>query len=593
MKRVFLWMTLGVAILFASCQSEPVKVSVVATSDLETTLLAHDYKYSADSRGGCARLSSYLKDLKAEIGEQNVIYVDNGDMLPGWPINYYMNNVEKSDTTLAAAVMNLLGCEVYSIGEGDIAQGKELLSRHTKSMKGSAICANLVDANSGKLIYKPYTVVERGGMKIAFLGLITEWANKYMNAEDFAGLKVNDAEMAAKQWIEEIKKKENPDAIIGLFHMGASSISKRTKSREDMAITIARNVAGFDAIVCGHDGLRRTRSVESISGKKVELVSPGRRGVYAAIVSITAEEDGENFKNKKVEVSFKSMFGYRIDKDFNTSMLPRITELRKFIAIPVSNIKNSIMSADALFGSSAYLDIIHKVQLKNSNADLSIAHPYDFDEILIKGNVYPSDIQRICPYDGKLYTIKMTGKEIEEMLSYSVSRFYNTANSKNDAILKFDDKKKRLTESCRSLETVAGIRYNVNVNKNKNEGRLQILGLANGRKFDREKEYTVAVSEEYVMNTNLALNVGANIKQHNIVERVIAVSKKDLSELVLDYFKENESMDVKPLGNWSIQPAAWVKTIKNNEMNKLAGVSADGEQIDYEKVNIEPSKEEK
>jgi hypothetical protein len=122
----------------------------------------------------------------------------------------------------------------------------------------------VVDAKSGELIYKPYAVVERAGMKIAFLGLITEWADKYMCEEYFEGLRVENAEMAARRWIEEIKKKENPDVVIGLFHMGASSVSKRTKSREDMAVTIARNIAGFDAIVCGHDGIRRSKTVESI-----------------------------------------------------------------------------------------------------------------------------------------------------------------------------------------------------------------------------------------------------------------------------------------------------------------------------------------
>ena len=155
MKRVFLWAMLGVAMLFASCQSETVKVSVVATSDLESTLLAHDYKYSMDARGGAAFVASYLKELKGEMGEENVVFVDNGDILSGWPVNSYMKNEEKNDTVLAATIMNMLGCEVYGIGEGDMAQGRELLNKYTKGMKGNAVCANLVDAKSGKLVYKP------------------------------------------------------------------------------------------------------------------------------------------------------------------------------------------------------------------------------------------------------------------------------------------------------------------------------------------------------------------------------------------------------------------------------------------------------
>ena len=575
MKRVFLWMMLGVVMLFASCQSEPTKVSVVATSDLETALLAHDYKYSADARGGAAIIASYLKDLKAEVGEQNVVLVDNGDILSGWNLNHYMKEGDKNDTVLAAAVMNKLGCEVYSIGEGDIAQGKELLSRYTKGMNGAAVCANLVDAKSGELIYKPYTVVERAGMKIAFIGLITEWADKYMSEEDFAGFKVQDAEAAAKHWMEQVKKNENPNFVIGLFHMGASSVSKLTKSRENMAVTIARNVAGFDAIVCGHDGLRRTKTVESIGGKNVILASPGRRGIYAVEFAVSAERDGKGFKNKKVDVAIKSMLARKSDADFSASMRTRVTEIRKFYSTPIATLTNNVVSVDALFGSSAYMDFVHKVQLKNSGADLSIAHPTSINEGLFEGEIFLSDVRHICPYAGKLYTVKMTGEEVKNMLDYSVTHFYNIVKSKKDKLLKFNEEKKKLADGCKSLESVGGLRYNVHINKKSSDGRLQILGLVNGQKFDPKKEYKVAVSEEYVMNSNIPMSLGAGIKQHQMVERVVAVSKKDLAELALDYFKESGKFEMKANGNWNLLPAAWMKEITNNEMARMINAFAE------------------
>ena len=573
MKRGFLWMMLGVAMLFVSCQKETVKVSVVATSDLESGLFAHDYKYHMDARGSAARIASYLQTLKGEVGEQNVIYVDNGDVLSGWPINNYMKNDVKNDTTLAAAVMNLLGCEVYGIGEGDIAQGKDLLSRHTKTMKGSAICANLVDAVSGKPVFKPYVVVERAGMKIAFLGLITEWADKYMNSEYFAGMKVENAEIAAKRWIGEIKKNENPDVVIGLFHMGASSVSKRTKSREDMAVTIASNVAGFDAIVCGHDGSRRTKVVDNISGNKVTLASPGRRGIYAVNITVTAEREKDGFKNKMVDVALKSIALHDVSQDYNVAMRSRIIELRGVYNAHIANVKKNTLSIDALFGPSAYVDFVHEVQLKNTGADLSIAHPYKYDEFFSEGKFYFSDVNRLCPFDGKLYTIKMTGEEIKKMISYSAMHFYSIARTEDSPLLKYDEKGKKLKENCKSLVSVAGLRYNIHIDKAVRDGKLQILGLANGKAFDLKKEYTVAVSQDYVMNINLAMNNGADIKQHEVLKRVVAVSEKDLVELALEYIQEKGTMEMKPSSTWSLMPAELVKVIKDKEIKKLIGLT--------------------
>ena len=569
MKRLFFWMVIAVVMSFASCQPEPVKVSIVATSDLETALFSYDYKNSFNSRGGATVIASYLKEIKSQYGEENVVYVDNGDILSGWPLNYYMKNVEKGDTTIAAFAMNHLGCEVYGIGDGDLAQGKDLLARHVGSINAMPVCANLLDAKSGKPMYKPYAIVERNGMKIAFLGLITESANKYMNDSFMDGLTIENAEMCAKKWIAEIKKNEHPDVVIGLFHMGASSLSKRTKSRENMALTIARNVAGFDAIVCGHDGLRRSRTVENVDGKKVVLASPGRRGMYAINIAVTAERTKSGFENKTIDVSIKSMLAGDYDKEYVAYMRPRVSELRKNIITKVATVEDGMKAIDALFGSSAYVDLLHRVQLKYSDADFSFAHPFVIGEVCSAGNISISDIYRFYPVRGKLYTIKIKGSEIRDMLLYSVSKFYKTLKDENSLLLKYDTDKGRLSENCRNLESVAGLRYNVHLNKKKDEGRLQILGMTSGKSFDLNKEYTVAVGEDYVMNANLALNLGAKIKSNEISGRVIAVSEKDVTELVLDYLKENNSINMKPLGNWTLHPIAWMGAIKQNETTKL------------------------
>ncbi|MBR5150172.1 MAG: hypothetical protein IKW61_02605, partial [Bacteroidaceae bacterium] len=326
MKRIYLWMTMVFAMFLASCQPESVKVAVVATSDLEGALFSYDFKNAMESRNGLTFIANYLKEVKGELGDENVIFVDNGDLFAGWPMAYYLNRLEKNEVNIAAEAMNLLGCEVYGIGEGELSQGRDLLNRHAKAMKGSAVCANLVDAATGKPVFKPYAVVERNGVKCAFVGIITEEAVTYLSPAQMEGLKITDCEAAARDAIAEIKKNENPDVIIGLMHMGASSVSKRTKSREDMAQTIARNVAGFDAIVCGHDGMRRSRTVESIDGKNVVLASPGRRGSFAVEVLISGVRGKNGIEKKSVNVDIKSMLSRASDKEYVQAMRARVQE---------------------------------------------------------------------------------------------------------------------------------------------------------------------------------------------------------------------------------------------------------------------------
>ena len=574
MKRIYLWMIMGMAMLFASCSPEKVNVSVVATSDMENALFAYDYKYLNEGRGGGAVVASYLNELRSRLGAENVVYVDNGDVLAGWPVNYYMKYIDKSETTIAADAMNLLGCEVYNLGEGDLSIGSATLQRHVKSMKGTAVCANIIDAKSGKPLYKPYAIVERNGLKIAFLGLITDAVDKYISASTLEGmgLKIADAESAAREWMDVIKNNEKPDVIIGLFHTGASSASKRNNSRENIGQTIVRNVAGFDAVVCGHDGLRRTRTVESIDGRKVTLASPGRRGMYAVEINITGERAKEGLDKKSVDVDVKSMISREKDKEYVAAIRARAIEMGKALATPFAALKADAQAVDALFGSSAYVDLIHKIQMKYSGADLSIAHPYTIEMSFADGNVSLNDIRRFFPMGGKLYTVKLKGSEIREMLLYSVSNYYKNLYKKEGSILKYNREGTRLGKNTKDLESVGGLRYNVHLNKKKDEGKLQILGLANGMPFDKEKEYTVAVPEDMVMTVNLALSLGAKVKSNEMQNRIVAISDKEITELVLDYFKENKVVEMKPLGNWTLQPASWMKSVKENEMNKLSSI---------------------
>ena len=572
MKRIYLWMTMVFAMFLASCQPESVKVAVVATSDLEGALFSYDFKNAMESRNGLTFIANYLKEVKGELGDENVIFVDNGDLFAGWPMAYYLNRLEKNEVNIAAEAMNLLGCEVYGIGEGELSQGRDLLNRHAKAMKGSAVCANLVDAATGKPVFKPYTVVERNGVKCAFVGIITEEAVAYLSAAQMEGLKITDCEAAARDAIAEIKKNENPDVIIGLMHMGASSVSKRTKSREDMAQTIARNVAGFDAIVCGHDGMRRSRTVESIDGKQVVLASPGRRGSFAVEVLISGVRGKNGIEKKSVNVDIKSMLARTSDKEYVQAMRARVQEYASGVNKKIASVKGEMKAVDALFGPSAYVDIVHAVQLQNTGADLSIAHPYTIQEVCVDGEVSIADMRRFYPVGGKLYTVTMKGSEIYDMLLHSLSGYYMNVYKKNGNLLKYNRENTRLSENCKSLESVAGLRYNVHVNKKKDEGKLQILGLANGQPFKLDKEYTVAVSADYLQNANLAFSIGAKIKQHELRKRVVAISEKDLTELILDYFTANKTVQLKPMNNWSLQPAAWMKDIKENEMKKITDV---------------------
>jgi 2',3'-cyclic-nucleotide 2'-phosphodiesterase/3'-nucleotidase len=71
---------------------------------------------------------------------------------------------------------------------------------------------------------------------------------------------------------------------------------------------------------------------------------------------------------------------------------------------------SDISSRDSYFGPSAFVDMIHDLQLKISGADISFAAPLSFDVTISSGPVTVGDMFKLYRFENMLYTMEMTGR---------------------------------------------------------------------------------------------------------------------------------------------------------------------------------------
>jgi 2',3'-cyclic-nucleotide 2'-phosphodiesterase (5'-nucleotidase family) len=110
--------------------------------------------------------SAFVQETKAQY--ENVIVVDGGDRFTGNPYN---DLYEKKQFPIVD-LMNLVGFDVMVIGNHEFDFGIELLIERIRETKASVIMANIDLENSGlKGLVEPYHIVNKNGIKIAFLGL--------------------------------------------------------------------------------------------------------------------------------------------------------------------------------------------------------------------------------------------------------------------------------------------------------------------------------------------------------------------------------------------------------------------------------------
>ncbi len=61
-----------------------------------------------------------------------------------------------------------------NVGERDLGLGRSLITKIAKNAGFPVLSANLTDATSGDLLLKPFVVLERSGLEVAVIGLLSE-----------------------------------------------------------------------------------------------------------------------------------------------------------------------------------------------------------------------------------------------------------------------------------------------------------------------------------------------------------------------------------------------------------------------------------
>ena len=140
--------------------------------------------------GGLARLAGYINKMRSQ--RENVIYAIAGDMFRGSIIDSEYQGLSTID------LMNNLMPDIATIGNHEVDYGFAHLLFLEKCAKFPIVNANLFITMNNSRIFTPYLNVEVGGMKIMFIGILTEEVLASTKSEKIIGTFI-DLEAAAKE----------------------------------------------------------------------------------------------------------------------------------------------------------------------------------------------------------------------------------------------------------------------------------------------------------------------------------------------------------------------------------------------------------
>jgi 2',3'-cyclic-nucleotide 2'-phosphodiesterase/3'-nucleotidase len=536
-----------------------VRIKILQTTDVHGNFFPYNFITRTPWKGSLARVASVIDSVRAAAGKENVVLIDNGDILQGQPTVYYYNFIDTVSPHIASRIYDFLQYDAATIGNHDVETGHHVYDRWIAQTSTPILGANVVSAESGEPYLTPYTVIERQGVKIAILGLLTPAIPAWLPENLWSGLRFEDMEECAEKWIKIIKEKESPDLIVGLFHSGYDYTRQTGDYHENASLQIAKNIPGFDVVFMGHDHQRFNKVVANASGDSVVVINPANNANAVAMVDVTLQ------KNADGKVALKHISGKLIDTEdiapdaaFMNEFSGDYAKVDEFVSRPIGVAEGEFSSHDAFFGPSAFIDLVHRLQLDITGADISFAAPLSFDATIKKGSVRVSDMFNLYKYENLLYTMRMTGKEIKDYLEESYSIWIQNPSDAQSHLLLFASQNPTASDNALkypsyNFDSAAGIRYTVDVTKQKGQ-RVSIISMADGKPFDEDTEYKVAVNSYRGNGGGDLMTKGAGIAHEELPSRIITSTELDLRYYML---KEIERLGViapKTLDCWKFVP---------------------------------------
>ena len=547
--------------IMADCKD--VIIRVLGTSDIHGCFFPYDFIERKPMKGSLARVSHYVNEVRRQHGE-NVILLDNGDILQGQPTCFYCNYANPKIANAAALAVNYMKYDAQTIGNHDVETGHNVYDKWIDEVNCPMLGANVVDEATGNPYLKPYIILEREGIRVAVIGMLTPAIPNWLHEDLWKGLRFEEMVSSSQKWMAYIKEVEKPDFVIGLFHSGWNGGISTLHYNEDATEKVAKEVDGFDLIIFGHDHNGRNVVIKNTAGNKVLCLDPSCNATFVADATLKAKVVDGKVVGKKVTGELVDMSNTPLDKGYLEYMKAIEDSVTKFVNIKLGTLTKSIHTKESFFGSSAFNDLIQDIQLKVTGADISINAPLTFDTTIEAGDILISDMFKLYKYENNLYTLKMRGSEVRKHLEMSYDLWVNTMSGPGDHIMQLSDKTHYERRKCGfknltfNFDSAAGIEYEVDVTKPFGE-KVIIKGMSNGEPFVEDKWYKVAMNSYRGNGGGELLIKGAGIPKEELESRILWKSEYDQRRYIIEEIKRRGIIEPKPFDNWKFVPEEWTK----------------------------------
>lgn len=534
--------------------------------------MPYDFIENKPASGSLARACTYINNMRKHYGNR-LILLDCGDMLQGQPICHYFNSTKNGEMNIASRAINYLKFDACAIGNHDLATGNDVFDKWTRECGCPIVAANMTDSTTGKPYCPPYAILEREGIKIAVLGMVTSAAPLWLYGKLRNRLHFESITTVAASWVESIRNEEHPDLIIGLFHSGWNGGTSTDLYDENEVERTARDVPELDAIFFGHDHVTRQETITNKSGHKVPCLNPSCNANSLAVADVTITKEGSRVVCKTISGSICDIKDEQPDLAFMEYFKEAAEETITYCSKRIATIDKPIHAIDGLFGNAPFTDLIHNLQLAITHADISLSAPLSANISIEKGLICIRDMFKLYKYDDLLYVMRLNGMEIKACLEMSYELWTNTMTTPYDHIVLIANDTEghgslpKLKNNIFNFDSAAGIDYEVDVTKPYGQ-KIKIKQMSDGKPFCENRWYNVVTNSYRGNGGGDLLTKGAGIAVESLQQRIVWQSDKGQRQCLMEQMSCSGTIAPKANNNWKFVPEEWAdKAIARDKAN--------------------------
>src|SRR5881409_2610392 len=393
-----------------------VLLRVLAINDLHGALEPQTWPWSGGRAvGGAPALKAWF-DTLSRACRCTTVRLDGGDEMQGT----LLSNVGYGRAAVAA--LNAFGIDAAAIGNHEFDWSVDTLRSRMAGAKYRFLAANITDSGGTARPEwaEPWTLIERGGLKIAVIGLALRATPTNTAPRNVRGLAFGEGAAAVRRVLP--RARAAADFVIVLAHEGAfcdgapgpDPVPAPACHGGIMDIARGLDSGAVDLIVSGH-----THSLVNTVVNGIPIVQARSSGAGIAVVDfvrVTGAGGARREARARIETPFADRI--RLDPALVDALRLSQASVSAITDRPVARFGTELRRTGAEHGLGR---LIADAQRNIAKADIALVNNGGIRADVAAGLATYGDLYRVEPFQNRLLRLAVSGKVLKQALEHALT----------------------------------------------------------------------------------------------------------------------------------------------------------------------------